>query len=93
MATLLSSQTSDTTGSGASHSGPSSVHVRGTVGGATLHVEASDEDVSASYSPTGIITQFRKPGWTNIEIKGTYFVRARLVGATSATSVTVVTTQ
>ena len=93
MATLLSTQTTDTTGTGAAHTGPCSVHVRGTLAGAKVAIEASDEDETASYSPAGLKSEVLANGWRSFDIQGDYFLRAKLIGATAATSVTVVTTQ
>jgi hypothetical protein len=97
MAALLTAATASTDGTGASHSGPCSVFVRGTLAGAQVAIEVADENVAASYvKPSKAAmpeSRFSEPGSVTLNAYGTYFVRARLVGATATTNVTVVTTQ
>jgi len=97
MAALLTAATADADGTGASHSGPCTVFVRGVLGGASVTIEIADEDVAASYvKPTKAAmpeSRFSDKGACSLDAFGTYFVRARLVGATATTNVTVVTTQ
>lgn len=94
MANLLSSQTSDTTGTGSSHSAPCTVYLKGTFGGATCEIQVSDADSNyANVSIDGVNKQavFRGPGQISLNNLGTYYVRAVLSGSTSTTSVSVVT--
>ena len=97
MAALLTEATADADGTGASHSGPCTVFVRGVLAGATVTIEVADENVTASYVKPSKeampISRFVEKGAFSLDALGTYFVRARLVGATSSTNVTVVTTQ
>lgn len=97
MATLLSAVTANGAGSGSSHSGPCTVWVRGTLDGATVVIQGADADSDANYSKLdkSLIPQatFKTKGNCNIEGKGTYYLRAVVSNAGSATSVTVVTTQ
>lgn len=95
MATLLNGVTSDTTGSGASHSGPCSVFVRGDLGGGTVTIQVSDDNtnfVKADNVSTPNPANFKAPGSLALNCQGTYYVRAILEGSTSP-SCTVVTTQ
>jgi len=98
MATLLDGADEDTTGSGASHSGPCSVFVTGTPAGATVTLQVSPTTNTADYvkADRSLINQsvFRnQTGSATIDGQGTYYVRAILSGATASTSVTVTTTQ
>jgi len=97
MAALLTAATADVDGTGASHSGPCTVFVRGTFAGAEVTIEVADEDVAGSYVKPSKeampVSRFSGPGVCSIDAYGTYFVRARLSGATSITSVTAVSTQ
>lgn len=98
MASLLTSATANTTGTGASHSGPCTVWVRGTLGGATVVIQAADVDSDANYVKVDNISQpaagtFKDKGCLLISATGTYYVRAVLSNAGSSTSVTVTTTQ
>ena len=97
MATLLNAVTADTTGSGASHSGPATVWVRGELGGATVVIQGADADSAANYVKldNSIIPSdvFRTTGSSAVNAQGTYYLRALISNAGSATNVTVVTTQ
>ena len=94
MATLLSTQTTNTTGSGASHTGPCTVHVYGTFDGAEVVLEMADSDTAAEYVPIGRQGTFNKTGGNcTVDAQGTYFLRAKLNRAGSSTSVSVTTTQ
>ena len=98
MAALRTNQTTNTTGTGASHSGPCTVFVRGVLGGANVQIQVADEDVSASYVNADVVSvpnasEFRATGAVSLNCFGTYFVRAILSKAGSSTSVSVVTTQ
>ena len=95
MATLLSAVTTDTTGSGASHSGPCTVMVHGdsVFDGAQVLIEIANTDTAADYTPIGREGYFKQPGSFNCQGQGTYYLRAVLRDAGTNTSVTCVTTQ
>jgi hypothetical protein len=97
MATLLNAVTANTTGTGASHSGPCSVWVRGVLGGATVVIQGADADQAANYvrldSTILAVDVFRTNGCCSVNAQGTYFLRAVLNNAGSTTAVTVETTQ
>ena len=97
MATLLSAVTANGAGSGASHSGPCTVWVRGTLGGATVSIQGADADSDANYVKLdkSIIRndKFEAKGCATVDAQGTYYLRAVVSNAGSSTSVTVVTTQ
>ena len=92
MATLLSAVTEDTTGSGASHTGPATVWVSGSAGGGTVEIQAAPSDTPSKYVPMGRLSQIKHPRVVTVDALGTYFLRAVLVGSTGA-SLTVETTQ
>lgn len=91
---LLSNQTTDGTGSGVAHSDAAVVHVSGTFDGCSVSVEVSLDD-----------TTYVKPDNTSgggrcdapcailVNHVGTYYMRASVQNAGSATDVTVATTQ
>lgn len=95
MATLLSSQTSDGVGSGASHTGPCTVFVSNdsVFDGAVASVEAYSADTSAKYVSIGIPGQLTAPGAINVNIQGAYYLRGRVSKAGSNTSINMDTTQ
>ena len=93
MASLFSAQTSNATGSGASHSGPCTVFIRGTMDGADVTIEAADEDVAGSYVGIDKVATRTAVGCFAVDGRGTYYLRAKLNRAGTSTSVTVVTTQ
>jgi len=97
MATLLNEATSNTTGSGESHSGPCTVFVRGVLDGATVVIQGADADSAANYVrlDNSIIPSdvFRTNGSSTISGYGTYYLRALISNVGVATNVTVVTTQ
>lgn len=96
MATLLSSVTTDTTGTGASHSGPATVWVRGTFDGAEVVIQVSDDDTTYVKADNVSIpnpARFKGNGCVAIGAVGTYYIRAVLSNAGSSTSVSAVTTQ
>ena len=93
MAALLTTQTSDTTGTGASHSCPCTAFVTGTFDGCTVNLLAADADTAGKYVSFGPQSQRQSPGAITVNAYGTYYLRADVVGAGSATSVTVATTQ
>lgn len=96
MATLLNAVTANTTGTGASHSGPATVHVHGTFDGATVVIQVSDDDTTyekadnvSAVSPA----TFRNGGVMSINAYGTYYLRAILENSGGSTSISVKTTQ
>lgn len=95
MATLLTNQTADGVGSGASHSGPCTVFVPNdsVFDGAVFHVEAYSADTAGKYVPVGIPGQLTAPGAVAIDIQGTYYLRGRVARAGSSTSISADTTQ
>ncbi|HMA77849.1 MAG TPA: hypothetical protein VKP88_01760 [Candidatus Paceibacterota bacterium] len=98
MATLLDGVTTDTVGTGASHTGPCSVFVTGTPDGATVTIEVSPTTNTADYvkADRSLINcaVFRnQTGSSVVDGQGTYYVRALLSGAGDSTDVTVTTTQ
>ena len=96
MATLLNNVTTDTTGIGASHTGPCTVFVRGVFDGATVKIEVSDDDTTyidadnTSFVNTTIISS---DSCVNINCLGTYYVRCVLADAGAETNVSAVSTQ
>ena len=92
MATLLNGVTTDTVGTGASHTGPCSVFVTGTLGGGVVTLEIAPSDTSAKYVSAGRDSVLSQPGSYTVDAQGTYFLRARIDRSTSP-SVTVETTQ
>ncbi len=98
MATLLSAVSTNTTGTGASHTGPCTVFARGTFDGARVVIQVADADSAANYTKADNVSipnpsRFQEKGNCAINAQGTYFIRAILENAGSSTSVTVVTTQ
>lgn len=97
MPTLLSNRTTNGAGTGASHSGPCTVWVRGTLGGASVVIQGADADSDANYVKLdkALIPQstFVEKGCATIHGNGTYFLRAVVSNASASTSITVVTTQ
>ena len=95
MATLLSGVSANGAGTGASHSGPATVFVRGTFDGASVTIEVSDDD-STYVKPADELMRVRqvKSGKAfNIDAYGTYYIRAVVAGAGSSTNLNCVTTQ
>ena len=93
MAALLTDQTTNTTGSGSSHTGPCSVFIYGTFDGASVSIEAAHEDVAASYVPVGTPASAGEGKVVAVNLQGTYYLRAKLNRAGSSTSLSVDTTQ
>lgn len=95
MATLLSAVTTDTTGTGASHSGDCTVWVTGTLDGATVVIQGAPTDANYVKLDRSILPQsrFSEPGACHVSGKGTHYLRAILENAGSNTNVTVTTTQ
>jgi hypothetical protein len=96
MATLLSSVTADTTGTGASHSGPATVFVTGVFDGAFVDVQVSADDVTyvgidSDYEGKNM-GRFRSAGTVNVDARGTFYLRASLRNAGASTSISCVTT-
>ena len=92
MADLLAAATSDTTGTAAEVTDPSTVQLTNNstlADGAYVAIEWSKTNVSNTFGPTG--ATLRHPGvGVSIDIAGTYYLRAKLVNAGTGTSVTVV---
>ncbi|EFX61834.1 hypothetical protein DAPPUDRAFT_120887, partial [Daphnia pulex] len=85
MADLLTNATTSAAGTGASHSGPCTVFVRGTIAsGATVTIEVADEDVSASYvkADESIMreSRFAAKGCCALNAYGTYYWYERYGG-------------
>lgn len=97
MATLLSAVSADTVGTGASHSGPCTVWIRGVLDGAEVVIQGADADSAANYAKldNSLIPQakFTDQGSVSVNAYGTYYLRAVLTNAGTNTSVTVETTQ
>lgn len=99
MAAILTAQTTNNpTATGVSHTGPATVFVRGTFGGANVVIQVADENVAASFVKADNVAPLKSPrldgpGCVNIEGKGTYFIRAVVANAGSTTSITAVSTQ
>lgn len=98
MAILLSEVDEDQVGTGVLMSGPCTVFVRGNLAGATVALQVSDEDVSASYvkPDKGVLREGRisASGAVAVNGNGDYYLRAVLQGATpGVTEVTVVALQ
>ena len=102
MATLLSAASS--TGSGQSHTGPCTVYVHNdsVFDGAIIVLEAMDADTVAKYAPVRSLSrdqdnpaavQIRQSGVFNVNLRGTYFLRAAVAGGGASTSLNVSTTQ
>jgi hypothetical protein len=92
MATLLDGVEEDTTGTGASHSGPCTVFVSGDLGGGEVSLDIAPSDTAGKYVPAGRASTITQPGSYTVDALGTYFLRARLSRSTGA-DVTVETTQ
>ena len=94
MAALLADATSNTTGSGAAHTGPCTVFVYGTFEGQeNVFIEIAPNDVSAEYCLFGPFSVVKGQSAVNVEGRGTYYLRARLTGAGDTTSISVDSTQ
>ena len=97
MASLLSSQTADTTGTLTSHTGPCTAVVFGDFDGCrvTLELSASTNTTDVVPIDRTIAAQgtFRNPACVTIDAQGTYYLRANVLDAGSSTSVSVTTTQ
>lgn len=95
MATLLSGVSANGAGSGASHTGPCTVHVpsNSVFDGAEVHIQIADSDTSAEYAAAGPKAVLYQPGAVDISGRGTYFLRALVARAGSSTSLTCTTTQ
>lgn len=96
MAALLTSATADTTGTGASVSGPVTVFVRGVFDGATVSVQVSDDDTTY-VKPDNIsnakASRMGAPGVCYIGGTGSYYVRCVVAGGGSSTSINAVSVQ
>lgn len=96
MAALLTAVTANGAGTGASHSGPATVFVRGTFGTATVAVQVSDDNstyVKADNVSAVKPSTLHAPGVVNIDCKGTYYIRCVVMDANTSTNITAVSTQ
>lgn len=98
MAAIATAATKNTTGTGVSHTGPATVWVRGTLGGATVTIQVADEDVPGSFVKADNVSpanpsRFSAPGVVKLDVTGTYFIRAVVTGGDGSTSVNVNSTQ
>lgn len=94
MASILSSA-GNGTGSGVSHTAPASVFVRGTLDGATVVLQVSDDNttfVKADNVSTPNPAALKARGVVYINCTGTYYIRAVVAGGGASTSVTVAST-
>lgn len=95
MATLLSSQTTNGAGSGASHTAHATVFVTGTFDGADVTIQVSNADsdyVKADNLSTPNTSRLREPGCVNIAANGTYYIRCVVSNAGANTSISAVST-
>ena len=96
MAALLTNVTANGAGTGASHSGPATVFVRGTFAGARVIVQVSADNttyVKADNVSLFKPTTFTAPGAVSIDGKGTYYIRCVVENVSGSTSVSAVSTQ
>jgi hypothetical protein len=93
VADLLTDETADTVGTGASHSGACTVYVYGTWDGANVTIQVSPDDTNYVNADLFGADTFRGNGAVGIDGKGTYYVRAVLTDAGSSTSISAETTQ
>ena len=92
MATLQTTQTTDATGTGASHTGPCTVYAEGTFDSADVSIEISTDD--STYEPiSDPLATFRGPGQFLCPATGTYYLRSVQSNSRTSTSITVKTTQ
>lgn len=95
MATLLNAVTTAATGS-ATHSGPCTVYVKGSLGGGEVVVEISDDGSTfvkvENHGPNNQM-RFRGPAAATVAAYGTYTLKAELANCTGTPSCTVTTTQ
>jgi len=94
---LLNAVTANTTGTLVAHTGPCSVFIFGSLGGCSVALETSVDDTPANVIPLGPAinptTWQDGRGSFRVDHAGTYYLRAVVRNATSATSVSVSTTQ
>jgi ribosomal protein S9 len=96
MAALLTTAAANAVGTGASHSGPATVFVRGTFDGAVVVVQLSDDDtnyVKADNSSIVNPARITGPGAVTVNALGTYYIRCVVSGGGSSTSINAVSTQ
>lgn len=93
MAALLTTQTTDTTGTGAAMSGPCSVLIYGTFDGAQISLQAADSDTASHYQPVGFKSVIQSGCWLDINIQGSYYLRAIQSKSGASTSLSVVAIQ
>jgi len=97
MAALLTTATANTVGALVSHTGPSSVFVTGTPGGARVILQISPTSSTAAVvKPDNAMVSssifVNRTGSCSVDAQGTYFLRAVLENAGPTTSITVTTT-
>lgn len=95
MATLLNAVTTASTGS-ATHSGPCTVFVTGSLGGGEVVLEVSTDGtnyVKVENQGSKNNLRFRGPAAANCEAYGTYHLKATLADCTGTPSCSVITTQ
>ena len=90
-AVLLNAVTGDTTGTGASRSGPCTVTCTGSMGGGRVIVQVAIADTAALYTD-GTVAEIReneahRP--VHIDHVGTYYIRANLVESKTTAACTV----
>jgi hypothetical protein len=95
MASLLSDQTTDTTGTGVAVTGPCSIVVSGdsVFDGATVDIQVALNDETGEYQTPGEEAYMKRPGMFRLEITGSYYVRAVQTDSGSSTSITCDTNQ
>jgi tRNA/tmRNA/rRNA uracil-C5-methylase (TrmA/RlmC/RlmD family) len=96
MAALLTTVSANGVGTGASHSGPATVFVRGTFDGATVVIQVSDDDttyVKADNVSAIKPSRLSAPGCCDIFGRGTYYIRCVVENVGSSTSISAVSTQ
>lgn len=95
MATLLNAVTTAATGA-ATHSGPCTVFVSGSLGGGEVVCEVSTDGsnyVKVENQGSKNYLRFRSPAAANCDAYGTYYLKATLDGCTGTPSCSVITTQ
>lgn len=92
MATLLDEATDAGAGTGASHTGPCTVHVHGdsVFDGAVVELQSADSDTEAEYVTFKVLNNKQQ---VTVDIRGTFFLRAFLKRPGAATSISITTTQ
>lgn len=83
---ILDAVSANGAGSGFQVTGPQSVNGYGQFGGATVEIQAARTDTEAEYSVIGTKGKLRGPGWVDVNIHGTYYIRAYVKDAVEALS-------